>query len=60
MRRYQLIGKRPCPDGALFTPATLLDSDRNEEAQKIIATIPRDRLNPEERALIEGKAGRKP
>jgi hypothetical protein len=32
--------------------AALLSSDRNDEAQKIIATIPRDRLNPEERALI--------
>ena len=32
--------------------AALLGSDRNDEAQKIIATIPRDRLNAEERALI--------
>jgi hypothetical protein len=35
--------------------AALLGSDRNDEAQKIIATIPRDRLNTEERALIGEK-----
>jgi hypothetical protein len=40
--------------------ATLLGTDRQDEAQKIIATIPRDQLNPEERALIEGNAEMKP
>jgi len=35
--------------------AALLGSDRNDEAQKIIATIPRDRLNTEERSLIGEK-----
>jgi len=35
--------------------AALLGSDRNDEAQRIIATIPRDRLNTEERALIGEK-----
>lgn len=34
--------------------AALLGSDRTDEAEKIIATIPKDKLNPEERALIEG------
>jgi len=52
--------KETLPGWRAVYAATLLGSDRNEEAQKIIATIPRDRLNPEERALIEGKAGRKP
>jgi hypothetical protein len=33
--------------------AALLASDRNEEARDIIATIPRDRLSPQERVLIE-------
>jgi len=27
--------------------------DRNDEAREMIATIPLDRLNPEERALLE-------
>jgi hypothetical protein len=40
--------------------AALLGTDRQDEAQKIIATIPRDQLNPEERALIEGNAETKP
>ena len=52
--------KETLPGWRAVYAATLLGSDRNEEAQKIIATIPRDRLNPEERALIEGKAGTKP
>ena len=33
--------------------ATLLANDRNDEARKMIATIPRDRLSAQERALIE-------
>jgi len=52
--------KETLPGWRAVYAAALLGSDRNEEAQKIIATIPRDRLNPEERALIEGKAGTKP
>jgi hypothetical protein len=36
--------------------AALIGTDRTTEAQKIIATIPKDKLNPEERALIEGGA----
>lgn len=35
--------------------AALLANDRSDEAQQIIATIPLDRLNPQERALIEQK-----
>jgi hypothetical protein len=34
--------------------AALMGSDHTDEAQKIIATIAKDKLNPEERALIEG------
>jgi hypothetical protein len=52
--------KETLPGWRAVYAATLLGSDRNEEAQKIIPTIPRDRLNPEERALIEEKAGTKP
>jgi hypothetical protein len=37
---------------AVYT-AALRANDRNEEARKMIVTIPLDRLNPEERALIE-------
>jgi hypothetical protein len=33
--------------------ATLLANERNDEARQIIMTIPLDRLNPQERALIE-------
>jgi tetratricopeptide (TPR) repeat protein len=46
--------KQALPAWRAVYAAALLGGDRNEEAQKIIATIPRDRLNPEERALIEG------
>jgi tetratricopeptide (TPR) repeat protein len=35
--------------------AVLLANDRTDEAQQMIATIPLDRLNPQERALIEAK-----
>ena len=45
--------KRTLPAWRAVYAATLLASDRNEEARDIIATIPRDRLNPQERALIE-------
>jgi hypothetical protein len=45
--------KRTLPAWRAVYAAALLGTDRNEEAQSIIATIPRDRLNPQERALIE-------
>ena len=51
--------KQALPAWRAVYAAALLSSDRNEEAQKIIATIPSDRLNPEERALIEGSTGAK-
>lgn len=44
--------KQALPAWRAVYAAALLGSDRNDEAQKIIATIPRDRLNAEERALI--------
>jgi hypothetical protein len=40
--------------------AALLGTDRNDQAKEIIATIPRDQLNPQERALIEGDTEAKP
>ena len=45
--------KRTLPAWRAVYAATLLASDRNDEAHDIIATIPRDRLNPQERELIE-------
>jgi len=45
--------KRTLPAWRAVYAAALLASDRNEEARNIIATIPRDRLNPQERELIE-------
>jgi hypothetical protein len=45
--------KRTLPAWRAVYAATLLASDRNDEARDIIATIPRDRLNPQERELIE-------
>src|SRR5437763_2725921 len=45
--------KRTLPAWRAVYAAALLASDRNEEARDIIATIPRDRLNPQERKLIE-------
>jgi hypothetical protein len=45
--------KRTLPAWRAVYAAALLASDRNEEARDIIATIPRDRLNPQERELIE-------
>jgi hypothetical protein len=48
--------KQALPAWRTVYAAALLETDRKDEAQKIIATIPRDQLNPEERALIEGNA----
>ena len=45
--------KRTLPAWRAVYAAALLASDRNDEAGDIIATIPRDRLNPQERELIE-------
>jgi hypothetical protein len=45
--------KRTLPAWRAIYAAALLASDRNDEAHAIIATIPRDRLNPQERELIE-------
>lgn len=45
--------KRTLPAWRAVYTAALLASDRDEEARNIIATIPRDRLNPQERELIE-------
>jgi hypothetical protein len=52
--------KQTLPAWRAVYAATLLETDRQDEAQKIVATIPRDQLNPEERALIEGNAETKP
>jgi hypothetical protein len=51
--------KQALPAWRAVFGATLLGTDHKDDAQKIIATIPRDQLNPEERALIEGSAGAK-
>ena len=45
--------KRTLPAWRAVYAAALLGTDRNEEAREIIATIRRDRLNPQERELIE-------
>src|SRR2546430_3077452 len=45
--------KRTLPAWRAVYAAALLASDRNDGARDIIATIPRDRLNPQERELIE-------
>ena len=45
--------KRTLPAWRAVYAAALLGTDRKEEAQQIIATIPGDRLNPQERELIE-------
>jgi hypothetical protein len=45
--------KRTLPAWRAVYAAALLASDRNDEARDIIATIPRDRLNPQEQELIE-------
>jgi len=49
--------KRTLPAWRAVYAAALLASDRNDEARDIIATIPRDRLNPQERELIESPQG---
>jgi len=45
--------KRTLPAWRAVYAAALFASDRNDEARTIIATISRDRLNPQERELIE-------
>jgi len=42
--------------GAVYA-AALLASDRNEEAHEMLATIPRDQLDQQERELIEAGQG---
>ena len=49
--------KRTLPAWRAVYAAALLASDRNDEARNIIASIPRDRLNPQERELIESPQG---
>jgi hypothetical protein len=44
--------KKTLPSWRAVYAAALLASDRNNEARDIIATIPRDRLNAQERELI--------
>lgn len=44
--------KRTLPAWRAIYAAALLGTDRSEEARQIISTIPRDRLNPQERELI--------
>src|SRR5947209_5074938 len=46
--------KQTLPAWRAIYAAALLGTDHNDEASKIIATIPRDRLNSQEQALIEG------
>ena len=50
--------KKTLPAWRAVYAAALLGTDRNQEAQAIIATIPRDRLNPQERELIEAQQPR--
>src|SRR6266567_3353904 len=49
--------KRTLPAWRAVYAAALLASDRNDEARDIIASISRDRLNPQERELIESPQG---
>ena len=49
--------KRTLPAWRAVYAAALLASDRNNEARDIIASISRDRLNPQERELIESPQG---
>ena len=49
--------KRTLPAWRAVYAAALFASDRNDEARDIIATISRDRLNPQERELIESPQG---
>jgi len=50
--------KRTLPAWRVVYASALLASDRNEEAREIIATIPRDQLNPQEQELIEQREAR--
>ena len=52
--------KQTLPGWRAVYAAALLGTDRSDEAKKIIATIPRDRLNPQEQALIDGNTAAKP
>ena len=45
--------KQTLPAWRAVYAAALLGTDKNDEAQKIIATIPREQLSTQERALIE-------
>jgi hypothetical protein len=47
--------KQTQPSWRAVYAATLLANERNEDARKMIETIPLDRLSPPERALIEPK-----
>jgi len=49
--------KRTLPAWRAVYAAALLASDRNDEARDIIASISLDRLNPQERELIESPQG---
>ena len=49
--------KRTLPAWRAVYAAALLASDRDDEARDIITSIPRDRLNPQERELIESPQG---
>ena len=52
--------KQTLPAWRAVYAAALLGTDRDDEAKKIIATIPRERLNSQEQALIDGSAAAKP
>jgi len=49
--------KRTLPAWRAVYAAALFASDRNDEARNIIATISRDRLNPQEHELIDSPQG---
>ena len=49
--------KRTLPAWRAVYGAALFASDRDDEARDIITSIPRDRLNPQERELIESPQG---
>jgi hypothetical protein len=52
--------KQTLPAWRAVYAAALLSADRNDEAKQIIATIPRDRLNSQEQALLEPGASATP
>ncbi len=52
--------KQTLPGWRAVYAAALLGTGRNDEARKIIETIPRDQLNPQEQVLIDGSAAAKP